>query len=219
MRRFTQLGLVVVLLGAAHAGEVVDRVIARVNHRVVMQSEFEDALRYQALTSARSPDTFSLAERHEAFEDLVDQALIEEQIAHSNYIPATKEDVQRQVLEVRHQIPGADRDSAWSALLERYGLSQADVDASVARSLNILRYLDARFRPTIHVDRRQVETYYREQFLPQLRKAGASDVPLAQVSGKIEEILVQQAVNENTFDWLEELRRDANLPLHAREGQ
>ncbi len=218
MRRVVQLGLILMAIALpGYGGEVLDRVVARVNRRVILQSEFEDSLRYQALTGAHSPEAFSAGERHEAFEDLVDQTLIEEQISHSNYIPASKEDVARQVLAVRRQIPGAEPDEGWRSLLARYHLAESDVEESVARSLDILRYLDARFRPTTHIDRSQIETYYREEFLPQLRQAGARDVPLADVSVRIEEILVQRAINDATSDWLEELRRDAGLPPHARE--
>lgn len=218
MRRAVQLGLLFTAFALQlHAGEVVDRVIARVNRRVIMQSEFEDALRYQALTAGHPADAFTPAERHEAFEDLIDQTLIEEQISHSNYIPASRESVARQVLAVRQQLPGAEQDEHWRSLLAQYHLSESDIDAFVARSLDILRYLDARFRPTIHIDRSQIEAYYREEFLPQLRKAGARDVPLDEVSTRIEEILVQRAVNDATSDWLEELRRDANLPTHPKE--
>ncbi len=218
MKRVVQLGLLLMAIALpGYGGEVLDRVVARVNRRVILQSEFEDSLRYQALTGAHSSEAFSTGERHEAFEDLVDQTLIEEQISHSNYIPASKEDIARQVLAVRRQIPGAEGDEGWRSLLARYHLAESDVEESVARSLDILRYLDARFRPTTHIDRSQIETYYREEFLPQLRQAGARDVPLADVSARIEEILVQRAINDATSDWLEELRRDAGLPPHARE--
>ncbi len=133
MKRAVQLVLLLAWAVGLHAGEIVDRVIARVDHRVIMQSEFEDALRYQALTAGRSPDTFSAAERHEAFEDLVDQALIEDQISHSNYIPADQEAIKQQVMNVRRQIPGAEQDSAWRAMLQRYALTESDVEACVGR--------------------------------------------------------------------------------------
>ncbi|MBZ5647286.1 MAG: SurA N-terminal domain-containing protein [Acidobacteriia bacterium] len=213
MRAWQQLVLVLALLAPlAVAGEVVERIVARVHDRVILQSELDDALRYQALLAGRDPDRFTGDERNQAIERLVDQMLIKEQIDRRTFARASKEDIARQVADIRRRLPGAQDDQSWRQLLARYGLAEADVDELVAVQVDILRYEDARFRPTIHIDERSIKTYYLEQFIPQLHKAGAQEVPLQDVSGKIEEILIQQRISESVDSWLSRLREEAHLP-------
>lgn len=207
MKRRRQLALVVALLAPlAAAGEMVDRIVARVNHRVILQSEVEDSLRYQALVNSRDPNRFTAEDRKQAIEQLVDQVLIEEQIDRSTIRHASKEDVDRQVADLRGRLPGASDDAGWSAMLARYGLTENDVRDLVAQQVDIFRFVDGRFRPNIHIDQRSIENYYLEQLIPQLHRSGAHEVPLSEVSDKIEEILVQQRINELMALWLRNLR-------------
>lgn len=207
MRRWRQLAFLLALLApVAAAGEMVDRIVARVNHQVILQSEVDDALRYEALVGGREPGPFSAQERKQVTERLVDLLLIDEQINRATFVHASPEQIERQIADLRAHLPGAVEDAAWQALLGRYGLSEADVRQMVGRQLDIFRFVDAQFRPTIHIDKRSIETYYLEQLIPQLHRSGAQEVPLSEVSGKIEEILIQQRMNELMTVWLRNLR-------------
>ena len=207
MRRWRQLAFLLALLAPlAAAGEMLDRIVARVDHHVILESEVEDSLRYQALLAGRDPARFSADERKQAIGQLVDRVLIEEQIDRATFAHASREDVERQVSNMRRQLPGASDDPGWRALLARYGLTETDIKGLVAEQVDIFRYVESRFRPNIHIDQRSIEDYYLEQLIPQLHKSGAHEVPLKEVSGKIEEILIQQRINELMALWLRNLR-------------
>ncbi len=207
MRGWRQLVFLLLLLAPlAAAGELVDRIVARVNHRVILESEVEDSLRYQAMVAGRQPGPFNPQDRKQAIDRLVDQALIEEQIDHATFVRASKQDIDQQIADLRQQLPAAADDPGWRALLARYGLTEQDVAEVVAEQVDISRFVDNRFRPNIHIDKRSIESYYQEQFIPELRKRGARDVPLSEVSGKIEKILVEQRINELMGLWLRNLR-------------
>lgn len=207
MRGRRQLAFLLLLLAPlAAAGELVDRIVARVNHRVILESEVEDALRYQALVAGRQPGSFNAQDRKQAIDRLVDQALVEEQIDRATVVRASKQDIDRQIADLRQRLPGAANDQGWRALLARYGLTEQDLAELAAEQVDIIRFVDNRFRPNIHIDKRSIENYYQEQFLPQLRKSGARDVPLSEVSAQIEKILVEQRINELMALWLRNLR-------------
>jgi hypothetical protein len=93
-------------------------------------------------------------------------------------------------------------------------LTEEDVEERTAMQVNLLRYLDLRFRPEVHIDQRAIENYYREQLLPQLRKAGAPEPPLPQVAPTIEQLLVEQRLNELQSQWVRTLRLQAEI--HVR---
>ena len=76
-----------------------------------------------------------------------------------------------------------------------------------------MRLVDARLRPTVEIDSKSVEAYYRDQFVPKLKQSGASEVPLADVSAKIRELLTEQKVDELLVSWLHTLRSEGQVHI------
>jgi hypothetical protein len=76
----------------------------------------------------------------------------------------------------------------------------------------------------VQIDSKSIEAYYREKFVPQLKQAGANEVPLADVSGKIRELLTQEKVSELLVSWLQALRSESDVRIpgvteaSSREG-
>src|SRR4029077_11739634 len=71
--------------------------------------------------------------------------------------------------------------------------------------------VDLRLRPTIQIENESIDSYYRNVFLEELRKAGLPPVPLPEVSGRIREILTQEKINEAFTTWLQSLRKDSKI--------
>ena len=89
----------------------------------------------------------------------------------------------------------------------------------VRSQLEVLRFLDSRFRPTVRVEFRAIQLYYREQFLPELHRQGGKDIPLSEVAPKIREILTQQRINEQVAAWLQSLREQADIRIPSAPKQ
>jgi len=54
LRRLPILASIALLASLAFAGEIVDRIVATVNGHIILQSEWEDALFYEAFVAGRS---------------------------------------------------------------------------------------------------------------------------------------------------------------------
>jgi hypothetical protein len=74
-----------------------------------------------------------------------------------------------------------------------------------------MRLVDTRLRPNVSVDSKSIESYYNQQLLPQLRQSGEKDVPLAEVTPKIKELLTQQQMNQLLMAWLQNLRSSSEI--------
>ena len=120
--------------------------------------------------------------------------------------------MQQRIKDIQKQ-QGANNPSEWQSALNRYALDEKQVESWLIRDLSILHQVEARLRPAVQVTPQNVEAYYRDTFLPQLRKTGSQEVPLAQVSAQIREILTQQKVNELFTSWLQSLREESNINL------
>jgi len=197
------------------AADVLDRIVASVNGHIILQSDWEAAIRYAALVDARPLDQLSTQDRKAALDGLIDQELLEEQLGSSEVKHATSDQVAQRIRNIRAQYPGAQEDQAWQNVLGRYGLTEKELDRHVALQLDLLRLVDARFRPGVDIDARSIESYYNQELLPQVRQSGAREITLAEVSPQIKELLTQQKVNELLVSWLQNLRSGSEIQTEA----
>ncbi len=195
------------------AGEVIDRIIAIVNGHIILQSDWDEGLSYEALLTNRSVGQFSDDDRRAVLDRLIDQELLREQMRSADFAHATDAEVAARVAAARKLYPEAASPQAWQALLARYHLTEKDLLAHVRQQIDLMRLVDARLRPTVQIDSKSIEAYYRDQFVPQLKQAGSSDVPLAEVSAKIREVLTQEKVSELLVSWLQTLRSEGQVHI------
>jgi len=202
--------LFAIVLPAA-AGDVLDRIVATVNNHIILQSEWQDAVRYEAFVAGRALDQLRTADRKAALDHLIDQELLREQMRSSGFPHASGEEVEKRIQEIRKQYPGAESEAGWQAALARYGLTENELKKRVALQVDLMGLVDARLRPNVVIDAKSIESYYNQELLPQLRQSGAQQVPLAEVTPKIKELLTQQKMNQMLVAWLQDLRSGSQI--------
>ncbi len=199
-------------------GEVIDRIVATVNGHIILQSDWNDALRYEALLSARSLSDFNDQERRDVLDRLIDQELLAEQMKSASFQHATEAEAVDEITAARKLYPEAATDDVWQSVLNRFGLTDKMLLAHVREQIDLMRLVDAHLRPAVQIDSKSVEAYYRDKFVPQLKQSGADEVPLADVSAKIRELLTEEKVNELMVSWLQSLRSESRVSLSGAEG-
>jgi hypothetical protein len=196
-------------VSSAFAGPIVDRVVANVNGHVVLQSDWEEEVAFEAFEDGKDPASFTGDERKEALNRLIDQELLREQVRPSQ--PAPPDQVAARVAEVRKLQPNAATDAGWHAALQRYGLTQQSLEARLSSQIQLMKLVEDRLRPSVQVDQKAVESYYHDQFLPELKKAGAQAKPLTEVYGKIRTVLAEKKLNELLTGWIATLRSEGHI--------
>ena len=207
------------------AAEVVDRIIATVNGHVILQSDLDEALCYEAFLTNRNLSQFTDDDRRTVLDRLIDQELLREQVKSADFPHATDAEVNARLAEARKQYPQAssqtasqtesqtESNDAWLALLAQYHLAEKDLLTHIRQQIDLMRLVDARLRPSVQIDSKSIETYYRDQFVPRLKQSGVSEVPLAEVSAKIRELLTQEKVSELLVSWLQTLRSEGQVHI------
>ncbi len=203
------MALSLALCGFAAAGPIVDRVVTTVNGHVVLQSDWEQEIAFEALTNGRDPDTFTSAERKAALDRLIDQELLREQVRPAG--AAETNEVAGRVSEVRKLNPNGATDEGWSATLKHYGMTEGDLKKWLSDQIQLMKLVEDRLRPSIQIDQNAVESYYHDQLLPQLQKAGGNTKPLTEVYGKIRTLLAEKKMNELLTGWLASLRSGSDI--------
>ncbi len=193
------------------SAEVIDRIIATVNGHIILQSDWDEALCYEALLTNRNLDQFTDDDRRIVLDRLIDQELLHEQMKSADFPHATDAEVAARVADARKQYPQATSSEAWQALLAQYHLAEKDLFTHIRQQIDVMRLVDARLRPAVEIDSKSIEAYYRDQFVPKLKQSGASEVPLAEVAAKIRELLTQEKVSELLVSWLQTLRSEGQV--------
>jgi hypothetical protein len=173
----------------------------------------DEALSYEALLSGRPLGQFNDADRRTVLDRLIDQELLGEQTKAADAQQISREEAAKRVADARKLYPEAATEAGWQVVLARYHLSESDLLDNVQKQFDLMRLVDARLRPSIQIDSKSIETYYRDKFVPQLEKSGAGEIPLADVSAKIRELLTEQKVSELLVSWLQTLRSESDVHI------
>jgi len=198
-------------------GTPIDRVVAVVNRQPILESDVQDEMQLSVLDPSTSGQE-KMTEQ-QALDRLISRTLIQQQIRQED-LPAAEpnpQDIAARIEEIRTELPVCFRadcrsDAGWKAFLERHELSPERVASYMHNRLEILSFIELRFREGIRIAPEEIEKYYRETLLPQY-PAGQKPPPLEQVSSRIEEILLEQRVNVLFDNWLTNLRSQGQIEV------
>lgn len=213
MKPIRHITICVLLLAplAAFGGEVIDGVIATVNRNPVLQSDWDDAVRFEAFMQQKPLSAVTDADRVSALQRLIDRQLLITQMNDRNYLAPSREAVRDELSKMRKQIPSAASPQGWQDLLASYSLTERDLEANLRGEKQMMNFVEVRLRPNVHIQPEEVEAYYRKQILPDMEKAGVKVVTLQEIEPKIRELLVQQHMDELLDAWLHNLRQQSQI--------
>jgi len=197
---------------------VLDRIVANVNGHVILQSDFEEELRYESFMTERPLSRLTAEDRKATLDRIIDQELLREQIRAAEIKPAGPDNIDEQIEGVKKDYIRDHSGASWSAALSSYSLTEAGIRNHVAFELDQLRLVDVRLRPSVQIDASAIETYYKEQLLPLLIRSGVAQISLAQAAPRIRELLIQQQINRLLTSWLEMLRSQAQIRVFVPDS-
>ena len=196
----------------ASAGDIIDRIVATVNRSIILQSDWEDAVRYEAFIGGRPLDHVTNEDRKAALDRLIDQELLREQVHLSDPVPSPdQQEVEKRISEIRRQYASAETEPGWLAVLTRYGLSEAGLKQRVAAQIDLMGLVEERLRASVTIDSGSIARYYSQELLPQFHQSHTQDVPLSEVAPQIKELLTEQKVSELLTAWLQNLRAGSEI--------
>ena len=189
--------------------EVVDRIVARVENDIILQSDIQELKEYQELVDGKSESESAILDR------LIDQWIVRSEAELSRFPEPKEEEIDRGVSRVVSSFRSPEE---YEARKKQSGLNDAEVRKIVAAQLYLSNYLDSRFRPSAQIDEKAIEDFYQNAVVPRA-KARGQELPTLDASRDIiQEALVQSNINEQADRWLKESRARLHVQKFLQEG-
>jgi peptidyl-prolyl cis-trans isomerase SurA len=201
--------------GSEAQGTVLDRVVAVVNGDVVLESDVDEERRFEMIQPYRGLGEFS---RERAVQRLIDRTLILQQATQQPEMEVTDKELDDQLARLRKDIPPCkeyhcETDAGWQKYLGEHGFTEAEFRDRWRKRMELLRFIEVRFRNGLHITEDQVKEYYEKTMLPEYARQRATPPKLETISQRIQEVLLQQQVGNLLRDWLASLRAQGSVRI------
>jgi hypothetical protein len=189
--------------------EVMDRIVARVENDIILLSDVRELEEYQELVNGKSESESAIVDR------LIDQWIVRSEAELSRFPEPNSEEIDREVARVVKSFASVEE---YEARKKQSGLSDAEVRKIVTAKLYLNSYLDSRFRPSVQIDEKAVEDFYKNAVVPRAKARGQEPPTLEASRDIIQDALVQSDINEQADRWLKESRDRLHIQKFLDEG-
>jgi parvulin-like peptidyl-prolyl isomerase len=189
--------------------KVIDRIVARVQDDIILQSDLRELGEYQMLVEGKSESDQQLLER------LIDQWIVRKEAETARFPEPSDAEVERSLQRLKKSF-ATPQD--YEERRKQAGLTESEIRRMITSQLYLSGYLDSRFRPLIQVDQKAIEAFYKDCVLPRAKARGQAPPTLDAASDYIQEALIQQGINEQADRWLKESRDRLHVEEFLNEG-
>ena len=197
-------------------GEVVDRVVAVVNQDPVLDSDVDEERRLIAFQPITDPT--GVSSRQRVLQRLINRTLILQQAKIQGQPPIPDSKVNAQLDQLKKDLPACKRyhcetEAGWQKFVSDQGFSVAELTDLWRQRMEVLQFIELRFRGGIRISPEQISTYYQQTLLPEYRKQNVAAPKLDAVSDRVREVLLEQQVSSLLNDWLKSLRAQGSVRI------
>lgn len=175
----------------------IDRIVARVDTDIILLSDVRALQRYQQLVDGKSETDAQVLDR------LIDQWIVRNEADTAQFPHPTPEAIDKGVERVQKSFTSPEE---YESKKKEVGLTDADVRKMVASQMYLSNYLDSRFRPSVHIEAKDIQDFYEKAVLPRAQARGQEAPSLDAARDVIREALIQSGIDEQANRWLAESR-------------
>jgi peptidyl-prolyl cis-trans isomerase SurA len=109
-------------------------------------------------------------------------------------------------------------EAGWQKFVEAQGFTEATLTERWRLRMEVLRFIEERFRMGAHIPDADIKSYYEKTMLPEYARQHTPPPPLDTISDRIQEVLLQQQVSNLLGDWLKSLRAQGSVVV-LKQGE
>ena len=197
----------------AQAQNVVDKMVATVNNGVrPTLITYSDLLWQLALQPDMPLENPSSENLNRVLNLIISQRLILQEAERLPAIEPTTEEIEGKLSDLVKLFPSG---AEFQQRAARVGLSAEQLREIVRQRLTIEKFLDFRFRSFTIVTQKEVEDYYRDVYVPRLRRQqpGRLVPELKEIFREIETELTESKIESETDEFLDSIRERSEITI------
>jgi peptidyl-prolyl cis-trans isomerase SurA len=192
-----------------------DSVVAIVNGDLILESDVEAERRFSSFEPFSDPKPVS---DEDLVNRLIDRSLILQQMTLQPGAAIPDDEVNTELAALRKAIPQCaayhcETDAGWQKFVADQGFTMDEVRDRWRQRMEVLRFIEERFRMGIRISQTEIDDYYKITMLPVYAKENAKPPGEATIADRIQEILLQQRVDKLLDDWLTSLRAEGGVRI------
>jgi peptidyl-prolyl cis-trans isomerase SurA len=196
---------------------LLDSAVAVINGEVILASDVREQQRFAVFEPLSAPrGEFTPME---AMQQIVNRTLLLDQMQEQELAPPPADSkVDEQLAYLREHLPACagqscETEAGWRRFLAAHGFTEAELHTRWKQRMQILDFVGVRFRTGIRITKPEIETYYKQTLVPEFETRKLKPPPLAQVSDRIDEVLLQEHVNVLLNDYLRSLKDAGSVQI------
>jgi hypothetical protein len=199
--------LIGLLAQNARAQQTVDQILTLVNDDIITRID----LLWSIAIDPKAPSPVGPVGSdllRQKLDVMIDERLVSQEAARIPATDITQEEIDRKRTEL---IAGFKSEAEFRQRVGSVGLTPQKIDELLRQRILIDRFVDFRFRSFVLATDQEIQRYYEEQLVSEVRKKGQVPPPIDQVRDKITEILKQQKIDTELDRWLSAARQRAEV--------
>jgi len=182
---------------------ILDRIAVIAGNHAIKLSDVDRDVRLTEFINGE-PLKLSTADKRAAAERLITQDIIRQAIITGGYRRPPDSEGADLLAQIRRDRFG-NSDRRMREALERYGVTEAELQERLLWQITVLQFINQRFRAGVIVTSEDVRNYYA-QHAAELRKE-YPHASLEVMTPKIKDAIEGERVNKNFDDWLDQTRQ------------
>ncbi|HEY5211937.1 MAG TPA: peptidylprolyl isomerase [Acidobacteriaceae bacterium] len=195
-------------------GTQIDRIVAIVNGALILDSDVDQERRFAALLPYG--ETSGSYDRDKAVARLINRELILQQARLQPGNQISLQAAAKDLDALRKSLPSCkefhcETQAGWDRFLATQGFTQQSLTKLWRDRMDVLQFIELRFRMGIKISQEEIDKYYTETMLPQYEAKHVTPPPVQSIASRIQEVLLQQQVSSLLGDWLDSLRAQGSV--------
>jgi parvulin-like peptidyl-prolyl isomerase len=186
------------------SARVVDRIVARIEGDIILQSQLRELGALQQLIDGRAESDEKL------LDELIEQWVVQTEATGAHFPQPAQSEVDRELQRLQANFGSPEK---YAARLNELGLTPDQVRRLLIRQINVERYVDYKFRPSVQVEPADIDAYYKNELLPELAKKNQPKPARSAVEEQIREVLTQRQISDLTGKWLDDTKSRLKIEI------
>jgi parvulin-like peptidyl-prolyl isomerase len=192
------------------SARVVDRIVARIEDDIILQSQVRELGAFQDLIEGRAENDDKL------LNELIEQWVVQTEATASHFPQPAQSEVDRELARLKEQFASPEK---YASRLNELGLSAGQAREMLSRQIYVERYVDYKFRPSVQIEPAEIDAYYQKELVPDLMKKNQPAPGRAAVEERIREVLIQRGISDLTAKWLDDTKSRLKIEIETAGGK